>query len=423
LFEAAVACGDLLVLVDVLEFKGEMIALTEVKAKSYSPEGDGDFRKKRGQGFSSDFLPYLLDVAFQHYVVQSAFPGKQVNAFLMLVDKSARCSVDGLNQRFRIRRIAEGKSVVDVAAGTDVRSVGAPLLRRVDVTSQVLEIQRGKVSMGSREIAFPDAVRELSEAFRDDVRIVSAPGAQCKDCEFRADPVAGLRSGFRECWSSAFNWTNADFTEVTVLDLHGFRKKDALLQRGTVKLRDMSREDLGAGEEEDRDGGLTTIGRQALQLRAAHEPGLRVVMKEALMRSMEGWRYPLHFIDFETCMVPIPFNAGRRPFEQIAFQFSHHTLDADGRVRHAGQFLDPNVGISPNIDFLRALRSALSTDDGSVFRWHTHENTVLRQLRDQLLAEHEAIADREDLINFIDSLARPAHHDRLMRSRGAPLLR
>ena len=33
-------------------------------------------------------------------------------------------------------------------------------------------------------------------------------------------------------------------------------------------------------------------------------------------------------------MVAIPFHEGRRPYEQIAFQFSHHVIREDGSVAH-----------------------------------------------------------------------------------------
>ena len=56
---------------------------------------------------------------------------------------------------------------------------------------------------------------------------------------------------------------------------------------------------------------------------------------------MSAWVYPLHFIDFETSMVAIPFNKGRRPYEGIAFQFSHHVVQKDGRIEHRGQYLNP----------------------------------------------------------------------------------
>jgi len=52
--------------------------------------------------------------------------------------------------------------------------------------------------------------------------------------------------------------------------------------------------------------------------------------RDGLALEKQGWTYPLHLIDFETAAVAIPFHAGRRPYEQVAFQFSHHVMEADG---------------------------------------------------------------------------------------------
>ena len=74
--------------------------------------------------------------------------------------------------------------------------------------------------------------------------------------------------------------------------------------------------------------------------------------------AMREWTYPLHFIDFETSTVAIPFSRGRRPYETVAFQFSHHVMHADGRIEHRSQALLAQPGVFPNFAFVRALRDA-----------------------------------------------------------------
>ena len=92
------------------------------------------------------------------------------------------------------------------------------------------------------------------------------------------------------------------------------------------------------------------------------------------------WRFPYHFIDFETAAVALPFHAGMRPYESLAFQFSHHVMDANGEIRHVGQFLCAEPGVFPNYDFARALMRELDGDDGTVFMWSHHENTILNAI-------------------------------------------
>lgn len=48
---------------------------------------------------------------------------------------------------------------------------------------------------------------------------------------------------------------------------------------------------------------------------------------------------PAQFLDFETIQFPVPIWAGTRPYQQIPFQFSLHTVSADGQLEHA-EFLD-----------------------------------------------------------------------------------
>jgi hypothetical protein len=93
-----------------------------------------------------------------------------------------------------------------------------------------------------------------------------------------------------------------------------------------------------------------------------------------------------------------------RPYESVAFQFSHHILECDGSLRHANQFLLAEPGVFPNYDFARALQRALCADEGSVFMWANHENTILSHIREQLLTRDDAPEDRAQLIAFLNTL-------------------
>ncbi|WP_365705604.1 DUF2779 domain-containing protein [Novosphingobium sp.] len=73
-----------------------------------------------------------------------------------------------------------------------------------------------------------------------------------------------------------------------------------------------------------------------------------------------------------------------RPYESVAFQFSHHVMEVDGSLRHANEFLLAEPGSFPNFEFARALKEAVSQNAGSVFRWAEHENTILKHILTQL---------------------------------------
>jgi hypothetical protein len=87
---------------------------------------------------------------------------------------------------------------------------------------------------------------------------------------------------------------------------------------------------------------------------------------------MDKWVFPLHFIDFETSTVALPFTAGRKPYEQVAFQFSHHKYNEDGTIDTKP--VHQQYTVNSQFHFARALQSAIGNDSGSIFKFATHEN-------------------------------------------------
>jgi hypothetical protein len=90
------------------------------------------------------------------------------------------------------------------------------------------------------------------------------------------------------------------------------------------------------------------------------------------------------------------------PYETVAFQFSHHIMHADGRVEHHNDFISWESGEYPNLEFVRALKVSLEVNRGTIFRYASHENTVLNKIkRDIAVLQPE---DQEELLDFIDSI-------------------
>ncbi len=87
-----------------------------------------------------------------------------------------------------------------------------------------------------------------------------------------------------------------------------------------------------------------------------------------------------------------------------AFQFSHHVIGDDGRVTHRTQWICVEPGVDPNIAFVRALKGALDGDNGTILRWGMHENTVLNQLRAQMLQNEAESENTEELVDFIEQV-------------------
>jgi hypothetical protein len=117
-------------------------------------------------------------------------------------------------------------------------------------------------------------------------------------------------------------------------------------------------------------------------------------------------------IDFETTRVAIPFNAGLRPYEQVAFQFSHHKIHEDGTIEHASEYLHFEKGKFPNFEFVRALQSSLGKQ-GTIFKYSHHENSVLNAIHVQLSESNEQ--DRFELMTFIEEITNLKINNRVIR--------
>lgn len=402
--EAAFAYESLFIRVDVLVKKGDTLKLYEVKSKSW--DSSASFWSRRGERrLHGDWESEMLDVAFQKHVLAKACPGMKVEAFLVLVDKGKKASVDGLNQLFLI--IRDGARFKVEARVPDKAALGDDILVHLNVDNDLNEIDRLAFTLGDGSSAdFAGLVKHLAAIHAAGRQAFCGVGSKCKSCQFRhpadADERAalekrGLKSGRDECWRNA---AGARFRPglPTVLEIWNCRKTDELVAAKKYFIADLRENDLGESAYRLR---------QQLQVdKVLKGDGQPWLDKAALAREMGRWKYPLHFIDFETSRVAIPFNRALRPYEQIAFQFSHHAVDRDGKIRHAGQWLEATPGKFPNFDFIRELKRSLEVDDGTIFRYASHENTVLNEICAQLAASSEP--GKDDLIEWIRSITE--HH-------------
>ena len=445
--EAAFKFGNLFVRVDILKRDGHVIDLIEVKAKSWDPNKD-KFEGSRPKGsVQGGIRPYVYDVAFQKYVVTQSlkelYPGETftVRARLMMADKSKTADINGLNQMFKIKKVG---NQAEVERADDIDQVLAQshvkVLTAFDVDELCDRVIAGKTSEQGKEDfmlgwKFKDYVEAMSKYYCDNKPfpdITLSP--KCFKCQFQSDGSnPGLKDGYKECWRKAAKFTDRDFDEPLVKDLNAeslSNKRDKWIKDGIYKMADISEDLLGRHRNGDNGPGLDYLERKWLQI--AMMTGNQEVLSdydsdihdgvyldiEGLKAEMAKWKYPLHMIDFETTAVALPYYVGMRPYEQVTFQFSHHIIEqtADGgyTIRHAGQYLNQAVTKFPNFEFVRALREQLGHDEGTIFRYSNHENTILNAIRRQLVDGHER--DKDDLIRFIDAIT----HDSDAERKGGP---
>lgn len=75
---------------------------------------------------------------------------------------------------------------------------------------------------------------------------------------------------------------------------------------------------------------------------------------EAVKEFLDSLWYPLYFLDFETSMIAIPPYEGTRPYQQIPFQYSLHTIERPkAKLRHYEFLAEP--GTDPRAELARKL--------------------------------------------------------------------
>jgi hypothetical protein len=409
IFEAAILYRGLFVRVDILEKKGNIINLIEVKSKSCNPTTFEDELwnknelKKGVHALKGDWFEYVYDLAFQGFVAKKAFPKFQYNHFLMCADKTKKATVSGLNQRFLIDETSgcSKVTVVDLE-----KALGEKILSLLDCNEVVSRIHLDEeMSKAFGELNFEKAVLSYAKAFDKKQKINAPVSKACKDCEFRID-APGKKNGFNECWKNAYGLRDDELSEPFVFDIWNFRGAEKLIDQDKVLLCDIDKEDISIRESDD--GSLSPSARQWLQIEKYQNQDETPYLDLAGLKiEFDQFNYPLHMIDFECCTTAIPFNSGMHPYELTAFQFSHHIIEKDGTITHQTEYLNNQPGVFPNFDFVRALKKALGKK-GSVFSYSPYENTVLLKIREQLLESNESDApsDRDELVEFIESITK-----------------
>ncbi|MEH6514128.1 MAG: DUF2779 domain-containing protein [Maribacter arcticus] len=398
IFEAAFLIDGLFIRVDVLDKKGNNIQLIEVKAKSIKADEHDSFLNKKEQ-LSNGWTPYLYDVAFQKYVIQKCHPNWHIKAYLMLANKSATSTVDGLNQFFRISKKANLRTGIIKPDGLKLEDLGEPLVVKISVEEEVNLIQNTNPIDENK--SFEELLNYFKNQYKEDIKIFTEIGRQCKACEFHTEPTETEKSGFHECWGAQLKITNSNINKPKVYDVSNYRKSDKLIAEGKFFMEEILENDI---DIKPVAGKISPTERQWIQIEKVQlNDNTPYFELEGLRDELNSWEFPLNFIDFETSAVAIPFTKGRKPYEQLAFQYSHHIVYEDGRIEHASEYLNTQIGVFPNFDFIRALKASLEVNAGSIFRYHAHENTIVNAIYKQLLASEEP--DKDELITFIKSIS------------------
>jgi hypothetical protein len=202
--------------------------------------------------------------------------------------------------------------------------------------------------------------------------------AECPKTEIGEQCEAPYPCDFIEhCW--------AHIPKNSIFDLRGHGiDKLGYYKRGIIKLEDLNLDELNA--------------KQRMQVESELF-GIDIINQEGINDFLGKLHYPMFFLDFETFRSPIPPFAQTRPYEQIPFQFSLHSLErADSELSHYG-FL-AKEGLDERERLARELVKHIPEDACIVTYNMGFEKGVIRSLAkifpsyaSRLMAIHDSIVD------------------------------
>tara|TARA_B100000927_G_scaffold112866_1_gene91162 strand:+ start:258 stop:2153 length:1896 start_codon:yes stop_codon:yes gene_type:complete len=395
IYEAAFLHENLFVRTDILVKTGNVIKVIEVKAKSFDSTMNNVFINNSGR-IRPEWRLYLFDLAFQKYVVQKSYPEYSIQSYLMLADKSKRASIDGLNQLFQITKNPNIRTGIDVKVES-IEDIGDPIMEPRNLSGLINDIISKDIHK-IHGLSFKSLVENFTELYTNQKEI------NWKDYNGHV---------CRECWMEQFNIGDKDKLRPNIYELWQFRNQKTLFKSNIFFLDQLQKSDF----DEPLETHLSIKNRQLLQIEKRVNESLNKPVDfyldvDNLRDEMLEWKFPLHFIDFETCTSALPFTKGRHPYEQIAFQYSHHIIYSDGKIEHKSEYINAEPGKFPNYDFVRSLKKDLEFDNGSVFKYATHENSILNAIYDQLIDSDET--DKNELMDFIQSVTNKKENNKLI---------
>ncbi len=111
------------------------------------------------------------------------------------------------------------------------------------------------------------------------------------------------------------------------------------------------------------------LSKKQLSQVAAAKSGEIVIDREKIAGRIADWEYPIHFLDYETFSYAIPQFEGVRPFQQMCFQYSLHTIEErHGELKHS-YFLSKGDD-DPARSVAASLMKAMSGGIGTVLVWY-----------------------------------------------------
>jgi hypothetical protein len=388
---------DVLAKVPIVRKRGNYVEVYHIETKAFH-QTKHRLTNHRGQIYPK-WSDYLIDLAFDVYVIGKLYPQWSIVPILVLPNKMQAASQDRL---FEDLSASNGKdrSFEDIGLAAEELSV------KLDVSDLLVEVLRG-AAFGGTDFdghTFEQVMDVLKSRYFSDEKAPVYVGLKCKNCEFRVEEERSVQSelnGFRECWSGQFE-RNKGSSDELVFDLIGPGTASWITQEWYFQHQVPEDEIRSLEEIAGPKGRITERQRQSLQILKAKGVSLPPeIIRPQLFQELKRWEFPIHFLDFEAGNYILPVKKGRRPYHLVVFQYSCHSLHEDGTWQHY-EWIDDLENGYPNYECIRRLQTIPGLEEGTVVQYSEFERNALKIIRNELLHEDDSVAGSEDLADWIE---------------------
>ncbi|NGP86805.1 DUF2779 domain-containing protein [Fodinibius halophilus] len=406
LFDAIFEHDQMMARLPIVAKKGDTLTVFHIQTKAFDSRRD---RLITSSGnIYSKWRKYLLDFAYQLYMVQNNWPDFKIVPILVMPEKSGEAHTGNLP--FKLKPLDKRKQPILVPAENQ------ELLAKIEV-SDLISVVWDETDFATEHLprsSFQESLYYLRDLYLNKKKEAPVVGTKCKDCEFRIESERiqeGEESGFNNCWAPEMAQKTP--SEQHVFDLIG-PGVNQWVEEGVYSKQEIEQADIfDITTIVNSRGGISHKMRQALQIyKAQGQPVPTEIMRPELIDELDRWQYPLHFLDFEAGNYTVPIRAGRSPYQLIVFQYSCHTLHQNGEWEHH-QWIDSNNGQYPNYELVRQLMQIPNITKGTIVQYSNFERTALKTIRRELMNEETEVEGSEQLLEWTTRIIRrndSSHH-------------
>ncbi len=397
LFDAIFEHQQMMARLPIVEKNDNRLTVFYTRTKAFNSRRS-KLTDKKGK-INSKWRKYLLDFAYQLFLVRKNWPNIPIDAVLVMPERSELGDTDNLP--FLLKPL-EKKNTSSVVPLTNQK-----LMVKLNV-SDLIEKVWDDAAFAKEYLprdTFENTLAYFRRLYFNKEKAGPEIGLKCKVCEFRVenDRIAnGEKSGFNECWKPYMGVENP--SEHHVFDLIGPGTNRWVL-KGTYDQREIPADDIFTPETiVNGKGRISHTMRQALQISKVKGENIpEEIFRPAIFQELDRWEYPLHFLDFEAGNYAVPVRSKRAPYHLVVTQFSCHTLYQNGSWTHH-QWVDDLRSGYVSYQLVRKLMKVPGITDGTIIQYSDFERNALKTILGELKTDREHIADADELIHWIEKI-------------------